>query len=137
VADVVHARGAPTASPMPRRCLGAAARPPTRACVPWRRGPDLAAARGTRPHGGSVLTTDAFYPAGEDWWKIWARHGVLAAEMETAALYTLAARFGARALSILTVSDHIITGEHASAEDRQTGFGQMAGLALDLAASVA
>jgi uridine phosphorylase len=73
-----------------------------------------------------VLTTDTFYSGNEDWWKIWARHGVLAAEVETAALYTLAARFSARALSILTVSDQVVSGEHASAEDQQTGFGEMA-----------
>jgi purine-nucleoside phosphorylase len=84
-----------------------------------------------------VLTTDAFYPDDPDWWKRWSRYGVLAAEMETAALYTIAARFGARALAILTVSDHIVTGEHTPPEERQHGFGQMAELALELAASIA
>jgi purine-nucleoside phosphorylase len=56
--------------------------------------------------------------------------------METSALYTLAARFGIQALSVLTVSDSIVTGEHSSAADRQTGFGAMAELALELAASI-
>ena len=85
---------------------------------------------------GSVLTSDTFYMEREDWYAIWARHGVLAAEMETAAIYTLAARFGARALSILTISDNVVTGAHSSAEQRQTGFSRMAQLALDVAAGL-
>ena len=68
---------------------------------------------------------------------MWAEHGVLAAEMETAALYTLAARAGARALSILTVSDHVLTGAHTTADERQRGFARMVELALALAAQVA
>jgi purine-nucleoside phosphorylase len=82
---------------------------------------------------GTVLTSDTFYPDENvvtSWWNPWAEHGVLAAEMETAALYTLAARRSARALSILTVSDNLVTGEQTTAEDRQTGFGDMAALAL-------
>jgi purine-nucleoside phosphorylase len=84
-----------------------------------------------------VLSSDTFYAEDKDWWRVWARHGVLAAEMESAALYTLAARFGARALAILTVSDNVITQAHSSADERQTGFGKMAQLALELAAQVA
>jgi len=80
-----------------------------------------------------VLSTDTFHAAGA-WWERWAAHGVLAAEMETAALYTLAARHGARALAILTASDNLVTNTHTSAEERQTGFGAMAELALQLVA---
>jgi purine-nucleoside phosphorylase len=82
---------------------------------------------------GTVLTSDTFYPDESvvtTWWNPWAEHGVLAAEMETAALYTLAARRSARALSILTVSDNLVTGEQTTAEERQTGFSDMAQLAL-------
>lgn len=84
---------------------------------------------------GTVLTSDTFYPdehALSTWWSPWAEHGVLAAEMETAALYTLAARRGAHALSILTVSDNLVTGEQTTADERQTGFGDMAKLALSV-----
>lgn len=84
---------------------------------------------------GTVLTSDTFYPDENvvtSWWHPWAEHGILAAEMETAALYTLAARRSARALSILTVSDNLVTGEQTSAEDRQTGFGDMVRLALEV-----
>ena len=82
---------------------------------------------------GSVLTTDQFYHDDPDHWQIWANHGVLAIEMETAALYTLAAKFHVRALSILTVSDSLITGEETSSEEREMTFNQMVELALDLA----
>jgi len=87
---------------------------------------------------GTVLTSDTFYPDEsvlKTWWHPWAEHGVLAAEMETAALYTLAARFSARALSILTVSDNLVTGEQTTSEQRQTGFGDMVQLALSVVAS--
>jgi purine-nucleoside phosphorylase len=95
----------------------------------------LATAQGKPVRVGPVLTSDTFYPdeaALSTWWAPWAEHGVLVAEMETAALYTLAARRGARALSILTVSDNLVTGEQTTSEERQTGFGDMAALALEL-----
>jgi len=57
----------------------------------------------------------------------------VAVEMETAALYTIAARFRARALTVLTVSDHIKTGEHTTAEEREQTFGRMVEVALDAA----
>ena len=60
-------------------------------------------------------------------------YGVLAVEMETTALYTLAAKYGVNALSVLTVSDHIFTGEETTAEERQTTFNEMIEIALDAA----
>ena len=82
---------------------------------------------------GSVFTSDIFYSDDPDWWKIWAQYGVLAVEMETAGLYTLAARHGIDALSILTVSDNPVTGLAASAEERETGYRLMAEIALEIA----
>ncbi len=79
---------------------------------------------------GSVASTDLFYDEKETW-KLWAKYGVLAMEMECAELYTLAAKYGRKALSILTVSDHIATGVSTSAEERQTSFSQMMELALE------
>ncbi len=81
-------------------------------------------------HCGSVTSTDLFYDE-KDTWKLWAEYGVLGMEMETAELYTLAAKYGRKALSILTVSDHIATGESTSAEERQNSFSQMMKLALE------
>jgi len=63
----------------------------------------------------------------------WAKYQILAIEMETAALYTLAAKFNRKALSVLTVSDHIVTGEMTTAEERQTTFNEMIEVALEAA----
>ncbi|MDX1407743.1 MAG: purine-nucleoside phosphorylase [Saprospiraceae bacterium] len=82
---------------------------------------------------GSVFSTDIFYDGDPHRWDKWIQHGVLAVEMETKMLYTLAARFKARALSVLTVSDNIMTGEAASAEARERSFMDMMKIALALA----
>ena len=81
---------------------------------------------------GSVLTTDTFYHDDPNSWKHWANYGVLAVEMETAALYTLAAKFKVNALSILTVSDSLVTREETTSEERQKTFNQMVEIALEL-----
>jgi len=94
---------------------------------------DAATARNIPMRVGSVLAADAFYTDRPDLFDKLARYGVLAVEMESAALYTIAARFKARALTILTVSDHILTGAHTSAEERQQTFAHMVEVALDTA----
>jgi purine-nucleoside phosphorylase len=96
---------------------------------------DLTTERGIPLHVGQVLAADAFYTDRPDLYDRLAAYGVLAVEMETAALYTLAARHRARALTILTVSDHLKTGEHTTAEERQQTFSTMVEVAL--AAAVA
>lgn len=82
---------------------------------------------------GTVFSTDTFYYEDPDYWKIWADYGVLCIEMETAALYTLAAKHGVRALSILTVSDVILTGATATSMQRQTAYMDMVRIALQIA----
>ncbi len=84
---------------------------------------------------GNVLSSDLFYhfPEEGDAYELWRRYGTLAVEMESAGLYLLASRHGVEALSLLTVSDHLLTGEHVSAEERQTNFTNMTKLALSLA----
>ncbi len=86
-------------------------------------------------HAGNILSTDIFYNDDPEEWKIWSRHGVLAVEMEAAALYTIAAKKGIQALTILTVSDSLVTGEATSSEERQNTFTQMMQLALETAIS--
>jgi len=81
---------------------------------------------------GSVLTTDTFYHDDPDSWKHWANYGILAVEMETAVLYTLAAKFQVNALSILTVSDSLVTREETTSKERQKTFNQMVEVALKL-----
>ena len=85
---------------------------------------------------GNVVSCDVFYETEPDWWKKWAKMNVLAVEMEAAALYMNAARLGKHALAICTISDHILRGEHASAEERQHSYTQMMELALDTAVSI-
>lgn len=88
------------------------------------------------PHVGGVFSSDAFYDDTEAW-KTLAAYGVLVGEMETSALYALAARHGAQALSILTVSDRIATGEAMSSEQREKSCTAMMDVALEVAARVA
>ena len=92
---------------------------------------DAATSRGLRVFAGSILSSDMFYTEDPEQWKLWAKFGVLAVEMETAELYTLAAKFGRETLSVLTVSDDLVKGEITSAEERQSSFNEMVELALD------
>jgi len=91
--------------------------------------------KGYRHHVGNILSTDLFYNDDLELWKQWAAFGVLAVEMEAAALYTLASKFGVQALTMLTVSDHLVTGEQTSSEEREKTFTQMMEVALETAVS--
>ncbi|QEY33786.1 purine-nucleoside phosphorylase [Caproiciproducens galactitolivorans] len=82
---------------------------------------------------GNILSSDVFYGDDGDALAKWKKMGVLAVEMEAAALYMNAARAGKNALCMLTISDCPFTGESLSAEDRQTSFTQMMEIALSLA----
>lgn len=84
-------------------------------------------------NAGNILTSDEFYTDDPNYYKKWADFGVLAVEMETAGLYTLAAKYKARALSILTISDSLVSEELTSAEEREKTFSSMIELALETA----
>lgn len=84
---------------------------------------------------GNVLSSDSFYSDKNDA-EIWAKMGVLAVEMEAAALYMNAARSNKNALAILTVSDNVVTGETTTAEERQSSFTTMMELALNTAKAI-
>jgi purine-nucleoside phosphorylase len=95
---------------------------------------DAAEARpDVRAHVGLIFSGDTFYNPREELMEPMIKHGVVAVEMEASALYTLAASYGRKALAICTVSDHILTGEASSAEDRQETFAAMVDLALTAA----
>lgn len=79
---------------------------------------------------GNVLSADEFYEDDPEAYKKWARYGVLCVEMETAGLYTIAAKHGVNALSILTISDSLVTGKHTTADERETTFSKMIEIAL-------
>ena len=87
-------------------------------------------------HVGNVLSSDTFYSDDKTATAGWQKMGVLCVEMEAAALYMNAARTGKNALAILTVSDHMITGEETTAEERQNSFTQMMEIALNTAVAV-
>ncbi len=84
-------------------------------------------------HVGLVFSNDSFYSPRPDLIARMAEHGVLAVEMEASALYTLAAQLDRRALAICTVSDHVVTGEETSAQERERSFGAMVEIALEAA----
>ncbi len=84
-------------------------------------------------HVGQIYSCDALYNERPDLGAEMARHGVLCVDMETAELYTLAARYGVRALGILTISDHLLTHEALSASERERSFGDMVEIALEAA----
>lgn len=84
-------------------------------------------------HVGLVFSGDSFYAARPELLASMVEYGVLAVEMEASALYTLAARHGARALAVCTVSDHIATGEETTAQEREQTFGAMVDIALTAA----
>ncbi|MBB5785827.1 purine-nucleoside phosphorylase [Jiangella mangrovi] len=92
---------------------------------------EKAEAVGARYHVGQVFSTDSFYHDRPELRDRLTQYGVMAVEMEAAALYTLAAKFGARAMAVCTVSDNLVTGEETSAEERERTFAEMVELALD------
>ncbi len=96
---------------------------------------DAADRRGTPVHVGGIYSSDVFYDERPDLNEQMQRHGVLGVEMEAAELYTLAARHGRRALAVLTVSDHLLTGEALPSDERERSFGDMVEIALDAAFS--
>lgn len=90
----------------------------------------FAKSKGFKTHVGNIYSSDTFYDERADLNEQMVRHGVLAVEMEAAELYTLAARFKRKALAILTVSDHLQTGEALPSDEREKTFAQMIEVAL-------
>lgn len=84
-------------------------------------------------HIGNVLTSDSFYNYDKDFYKVWKDFGVLAVEMEANALYTICSNYKVNALAILTVSDHVLTGEATTSEEREKTFNDMMEIALNFA----
>ena len=89
--------------------------------------------KGVKTHVGGIYSSDVFYDERPDLNEQMTRHGILGVEMEAAELYNLAARYGRRALAVLTVSDHLQTGEALPADQREQSFGDMVEIALEAA----
>ena len=94
---------------------------------------DAAEARGTPTHVGGIYSSDVFYDERPDLNEQMTRHGILGVEMEAAELYILALRHKVRALAVLTVSDHLLTGEALPSEQREKSLGDMVEIALEAA----
>lgn len=107
-------------------------------CADWsllRKAAIAAERREVTSHVGGIYSSDVFYDERPDLNEQMERHGVLAVEMEAAELYILAARYGCRALAVLTVSDHLKTHEALPSEEREKSFGDMVEIALEAAFS--
>lgn len=132
VRNVILAMSASTDSQMNRLTFGGVDYAPTANFELLKKAYDSGLEKGLNLKVGNVFTADSFYNENAEHEK-WARYGILAIEMETAALYTLAAKFGRKALSVLTVSDHILTGEETTSFERQTTFQDMIEVSLEAA----
>ncbi|WP_163100889.1 purine-nucleoside phosphorylase [Peribacillus alkalitolerans] len=132
VRDVILAMTSSTDSQINRLTFGGVDYAPTADFDLLKKAYDAGVAKGLNLKVGSVFTADSFYNDNADFEK-WAKYKILAVEMETSALYTIAAKFDVQALSVLTVSDHILTGEETSAEERQMTFNEMIEVALEAA----
>lgn len=92
---------------------------------------EAAKARGVKVKVGNLFSADLFYTPDPDMFKVMDKYGILGVEMEAAGIYGVAAEYGAKALTICTVSDHITRGEQTTAQERQTTFNEMIEIALD------
>lgn len=137
VRDIVFALGASTNSNYARQFELPGVFAPIADFGLLKKAVDNAETLGASYHVGNVLSSDTFYDAQDDANDRWIKMGVLCIEMETAALYMNAAKAHKKALGMFTVSDHILTGEALSAEERQTSFRQMMEIALKTAAELA
>ena len=133
VRDVIIAMSTSTNSNINNRRFNGTNFSPTANFELFRMALKVAEEKNIKIKAGNVLTSDEFYNDNSDYYKKWADFGVLAVEMETAGLYTLAAKYKAKALSILTISDSLVSPEITSAEEREKTFNEMIELALETA----
>jgi len=132
VGDVVLAMSSSTNSHINRLRFNGMDYAPTASFELLLKAYEFAIENGIEVYVGGMFASDTFYNDDPDWWKKWAAFGVLVVEMESAGLYTLAAKFKIEALSVLTVSDCLGTGEASTAQQREQGFTQMAEIALEI-----
>lgn len=131
--DIVLAMAASSTSGINELRFGGADFAPTADFGLFQKAVDIARTKIIPLKAGNVLTSDEFYADDFESYKKWSRFGILCVEMETAGLYTVAAKHGVNALSILTISDSLVTGERTTSQERETTFKEMIEIALDLA----
>lgn len=128
--SIVLAMSACTDSATNSHRFGGLSFAPTASWTLLKKAYDAAVALNQNVYVGTVYSTDIFYDTASNW-KLFAEYGVLAVEMETAELYSLAAKHKREALAVFTISDSMVTGESTSASDREKTFTAMMEIALD------
>jgi purine-nucleoside phosphorylase len=130
VNDVVLAMAASSNSGFNKAKFNHADYAPTASFPLFMKAVEYARANNIEFRAGNVLSSDEFYEDDPLAYQKWAKYGVLCVEMETAGLYTVAAQYGAEALSVLTISDSLVTGKHLPAKEREQSFNRMVKIAL-------
>ena len=133
IRDLVVAMAASTSSSINQATFNQQSFAPTADFELFKRAIDYAEENQIPIKAGNILSEDKFYNDDPDRYKLWASYGVLCAEMESAGLYTIAAKNQVKALTLLTISDSKVTGEHCSHDERERGFEQTARIALEIA----
>ncbi|WP_242084957.1 purine-nucleoside phosphorylase [Aestuariivivens sediminis] len=133
IRDIVLAMAASSSSGVNELRFGGADYAPTANFELFQKAIEVAKEKHISLKAGNVFTSDEFYADDFESYKKWSKFGVLCVEMETAGLYTVAAKYNVNALSILTISDSLVTGERTSSKDRENTFKEMVEIALELA----
>lgn len=133
VRDIVLAMAASSTSGVNELRFGGADYAPTADFGLFMKAVEAAKSKNIQLKAGNVLTSDEFYADDFESYQKWSKFGVLCVEMETAGLYTVAAKHNVNALSILTISDSLVTGERTTSKERETTFKDMIEIALELA----
>lgn len=133
VRDIVLAMASSSTSGVNELRFGGADYAPTADFGLFIKAVEVAKSKNIPLKAGNVLTSDEFYADDFESYQKWSKFGVLCVEMETAGLYTVAAKHNVNALSILTISDSLVTGERTTSKERETTFKDMIEIALELA----
>lgn len=133
IRDVVLAMAASSNSGVNTLRFGGADYAPTASFELFQKAVDAAKNKNIAIKAGNVFTSDEFYTDDFESYKKWSKFGVLCVEMETAGLYTVAAKHNVNALTICTISDSLVTGEKTTSKERETTFKDMINIALELA----
>jgi len=133
IRDVVLAMAASSNSGVNELRFGGADYAPTADFELFQKAVETAKSKNIPIKAGNVFTSDEFYADDFESYKKWSKFGVLCVEMETAGLYTVAAKHNVKALTILTISDSLVTGETTTSKERETTFKGMIEIALELA----
>lgn len=132
IRDIVIAMAASSTSGINQARFQGADFAPTASFSLFQQAIEKAKEKGIEVKAGNVLTSDEFYADEFESYQMWSKFGVLCVEMESSGLYTIAAKHNVNALSLLTISDSLVTGEKTTTVEREKTFGGMVEIALEL-----